>query len=98
MDHFQTMFFLLSGPCLDGVQEGWARVSMPDRRLGLMMSGSGLEEEQVRAAIIAHANKNAWLLMSWKTTDQRVVFWWFNIEKLLSISPQGFKWKMPEKS
>lgn len=67
-------FFFLSGPCLDGVQEELVRVLTPGRRLGLMMSDSGLEEEQVMATIIT-SEKNARLLRSyiqWKSTDQRV--------------------------
>lgn len=68
-------FFVLSGPCLDGVQEELVRVLTPGRRLGLMMSDSGLEEEQVMATIIASGKKNARLLryyIQWKSTDQRV--------------------------
>lgn len=54
--------FILSDQCLDEVQEVLAKVLMPGRRLGLMMSDSGLEEEgeeQVRVIVIAFTLKNA---------------------------------------
>lgn len=50
------LFLSFLDPCLDEVQEGLPRALMLGRRLGLMMSDSGLEEEEeeqeVRATII----------------------------------------------
>lgn len=90
-------FFFFSGPCLDGVQEGLVRVLTPDRRLGLMMSDSGLEEEQVMATIIASEKMLDYfcLIFNGKQPIRECNVLAINMENVclnsLSVSPQCFK-------